>query len=187
MNIIDRVEDLELLNSFLESNLVNKIGTKIINGTSYFEVCSVNGNRVLINKIIKSSEVFVKVINNFIKSRMMLLDQDYKKVSYYTLDTEQGGAKIEINGYKCDITLFTSISDEKFLVPTDNEFLRTLFSLIDNGCDPQLIAKGNDEFYLTFGPNLTIKFNRVLLRYVEDYVVNCKYNKKQNIKLERKM
>ncbi len=186
MKLINSVEELGELDLFLESNIVNKIGTTVIDNTSYFEVDSIRGEKLLINKIVLDAEIFIKVMNSFIKSRKMLLDQDYKKVNYYCLDTEQGEAKIEIKGCKCEATLFASVSDENILVPTDNEFLSTLLGLIDNGCDPQLIAKSNDEFYLTFGPNLTIKFNRVLLKYIEDYVVNCKYNKKYMMKMERK-
>ena len=87
MKIINSVEELGELDLFLESNIVNKIGTTVIGSASYFEVDSIRGEKLLINKIVLDAEIFIKVMNSFIKSRKMLLDQDYKKVNYYCLDT----------------------------------------------------------------------------------------------------
>ena len=68
MKLINSVEELGEIDLFLESNLVNKIGTTVIDNTSYFEVDSIRGEKLLINKVVLDAEIFIKVMNSFIKS-----------------------------------------------------------------------------------------------------------------------
>ena len=183
--IIDKEEDLNKIDEFLEHNILFEISSPLETDSLYYEIKSIKIDKLRINKYLMNSDIFVKVMKKFIKSRDMLLDQDYRKISYYNINLKQGCAKIETSGYKCNITLFASTTNENVLVPTDREFLMKLLGLIDNGQEPTLIVKDN-EFYLTFGSNLTIKYDRSLLKYIEEYVVDSKYSEKFRMKLERK-
>ena len=184
--IIDREEELIEVYDFLNDNIIYKIGDVVKNDTLYYEVCSIKPDKLLIDKKVLNDEVFFKIFKKYIESRKMLLDQDYRGVYNYNITTMQGGSEINIDHGKCNIKLFTSISDKNVLVPSDREFLMELLDLIDNGYSPIIMAKDN-EFYIMFGNTLTIKFNWVLLKYIEEYSVNCKYNRENSIKLERKV
>lgn len=186
MLIIDSEEKLNELDIFLGSNILYSVGTNIIDSNSYFEVKSIKPETLLIDKKILNYEIFFKIMNRFIESRNMLLDQDFKKLNCYNIKTEQGGAKIETEYCKCNLTLFTSITDDNTLVPSDRDFLMNLLSMVDNGSEPIIIAKNNEEFYLALGNNLTIKFDRKLLKYIEEFTYSCKHNQEYLIKLERK-
>ncbi|MBR4177948.1 MAG: hypothetical protein IKR57_01205 [Bacilli bacterium] len=182
---IDYIEDMYKISEFLDNNILYKICKTTIDNISYFEVDSIKPDKLLINKNVFNQESFFKIFIRFVECRRMLLDQDYKKANYYILESTPGEAEIRFNYNKCNIKLYESITNEDLLVPTDKGFLMELLNLIDNGCDPIIMAKDN-QFYLTLGPNLTIKFDRKLLKYIEEFAVNCKHNIESINRLERK-
>lgn len=186
MKNIESKDDLERLYKYLENNSLYKVCSIIKNDISYLEIESNNG-KILINKKVLDDNLYFRIMKNYNESRKKIFDDNYKQANNYTLVSHQGEVKIVFDYSKCSITLFASLSDSEVLVEVDEEFLMYMLNKIDNGCEPIIMSKGNDNFYLYMGSLLTIKFNRPLLKYIEEFAVNSKYNKKSVMKLEREM
>ena len=183
---IDSEEKLAELDSFLESNILYSVGTSTNSGMSCFEAVSIENGKLLVSKTVLTSEMFFKIMNKFVESRNMLMEEKHAKYFNYNLTARQGEASISVEGNTCNIVLYSSICDENVLAPSDKEFLNNFLSLIDNGCEPVISAKSNEKFCLMFGKHLTVNFDRKLLKYIEEYAVNSKHTQEYIMRLERK-
>lgn len=184
---IDKIEDFGRIHDFLRDNIIYKFCQTTDDNMQYIEIDSIKPDKLLINKLLVNQELIFIIVHRFIECRRMLLDQDYKKISVYNIESKKGEAQIVFNYSKCNITLCSSMEDGNTLMPTDRDFLMELLNLIDNGCDPVIMSKEDQQFYLILGPGLTIKFDRKLLKYIEEFAVNCKHNKNSISKLERRI
>ena len=184
--VIDEKENIDQIKTFLENNTIFKIGTTTKDGVSYLEANSLNGSKILVNKVVLTSEIFFMIMNRFVQSRDEIIDQKYNKYFKYNINSEQGEANISFEGNTCKITLYTSICDSNILVPSDREFLIRVLSMIDNGSEPILSTKDGEKFTLLFGNQLTISFDKNLLKYIEEYSVCSKHTQEYNMRLERK-
>ena len=177
-------EKIEELLKFLDINAIFKISTIIKNDVPYLEIESNKNEKVLVKKELLDFDLYSKIMKKYNESRKELFDENYKKANSFNLVSKQGEVKIVFENSKCSITLFASLNDSNVLVEPDEEFLMYMLNKVDNGCEPVIMAKDNQQFYLYMG-TLTIKFDRVLLKYIEEFAVNCKYNKKSQMKRER--
>jgi len=177
----------EKVSKFLETNIIYRIKDTKINDEEFIELDSIRQDKLLVSKNNLDFNVFMIIIDRFNNHRKMLFDQDSKKVILLELKTKQDSAEIIINSYKCNVIFCTSKDDLNILTPVDENYLMDILKVIDNGKEPMIRITESGEFVLTLGPTLTIKFDRVLLKYIEEFAVNCKFNNKNKVVLERKM